>query len=241
MTHGEYGPTINILINGKFVPALVDTGATIYVMRPCLISVSQRQDTRTTLLDAGGKEITVEGTTIVELEIGNFCISHAMVIAAIQNDVIIGQDLMQKHDCIVDWKAATFTIAGTLVSMTVPGVRNINSSPCVLPVNHIQSTDDMSADRSCGAETTLLEPLQDVCKEGNRHLEENDRQRLRATLTKYNDTFYLHPDDLGRTALVNHSLDVGSARPIKQSRRQNRLPSGRKQDRKDQYAMAGNN
>ena len=86
-------------------------------MRPGLISVGQRQDTRMTLLDAGGKEITVEGTTIVELEIGNFCTSHAIVIAAIQNDVIIGQDLMQKHDCIVDWKAATFNIAGTLVSM----------------------------------------------------------------------------------------------------------------------------
>ena len=114
----------------------------------------------------------------------------------------------------MDWKAATFEIAGTLVSMTVPGARNINSSPCVLPVNHIQSTDDMSADRSCGA---LPEPLQDVCKEENRHLEENDRQRLRATLTKYSDTFTLHPDDLGRTALVDHSIDVGSARPIKQS------------------------
>ena len=158
-------------------------------MRPGLISVSQRQDTRTTLLDVGGKEITMEGTTIVELEIGNFCISHAMVIAAIQNDVIIEQDLMQKHDCIVEWKAATFKVAGTLVSMTVPGVRYINSSPCVLPVNHTQSTDDMSADRSCSAETTLPEPLQDVCKEGNRHLEENDRQRLRATLAKYSHTF----------------------------------------------------
>ena len=131
MSHGEGGPTIDILINVKLVPALVDTGVTIAVMRPGLIYyVSQRQDTRTTLLDGGGKEITVEGTTIVELEIGNFCISHAMVIAAIQNDVIIGQDLMQKHDCIVDWKAATFKIAGTLVSMTVPGVININSSLC---------------------------------------------------------------------------------------------------------------
>ena len=85
-------PSIS-LYTGKLVPAMVDTGATISVMRPSLISVSQRQDTRTTLLDAGGKDINVEGTTIVELEICNFCISHAMVIAAIQNDVIIGQDL----------------------------------------------------------------------------------------------------------------------------------------------------
>ena len=143
-----------------------------------------------------------------------------MVIAAIQNDVIIGQDVMQKHDGIVDWKTATFKIAGTLVSMTVPGARNINSSPCVIPVNHIQSTDDMSADRSCGAETTLPEPLQGVCREGNRHLEESDRQHLQATLTKCSDTFSLHPDDLGRNALLNHSIDVGSARPINQSPRQ---------------------
>ena len=103
VSHGEDGPTIDIIINGKSVLALVDTGATISVMRPCLISVGQRQDTRTTLLDAGGKGITVEGTTIAELEIGNFCTLHAIVIAAIQNDAIIGQDLMQKHDCILDW------------------------------------------------------------------------------------------------------------------------------------------
>ena len=198
----------------------MDTGATISVMRPGLIYVGQRQDTRMTLLDAGGKEKTVEGTTIVELEIGNFCTSHAIVIAAIQNDVIIGQDLMQKHDCIVDWKAATFNIAGSLVSMKVPGVRNENSSPCVVPANHIHCKDDMSTNRSWGAETMFPEPLQELCKEGNRHLEANDKERLRAMLCKYSDTFSLHPDDLGRTALVNHSIDVGSARPIKQSPRQ---------------------
>ena len=196
MSHGEDGPTIDIIINGKSVLALVDTGATISVMRPGLISVGQRQDTRMTLLDAGGKEITVEGTTIVELEIGNFCTSHAIVIAAIQNGVIIGQDLMQKHDCIVDWKAATFNIAGTVVSMKVPGVRNENSSPCVVPVNHIHCKDDMSTNRSCGAETMFPEPLQELCKEGNRHLETNDKERLRAMLCKYSDTFSLHPDDL---------------------------------------------
>ena len=74
----------------------------------------------------------------------------------------------------------------------------------------------MSADRSCGAETMFPEPLQELCKERNRQLEE----RLRAMLCKYSDTFSLHPDDLGRPALVNHSIDVGSARSIKQSPRQ---------------------
>ena len=84
----------------------------------------------------------------------------------------------------------------------------------------MQCTDDISADISCGAEIMLPEPLQELCKEGNRHLEANDKERLRAILSKYSDTFSLHPDDLGRTALVNHSIDVGSARPIKQSPRQ---------------------
>ena len=102
----------------------MDTGATISVMRPGLISVGQRQDTRMTLLDAGGQQIMVAGTSTVELENGNLCTSHAIVIAAIQNDVIIGQDLMQKHDCIMDWKGVTFNIAGALFSMKVPGVTN---------------------------------------------------------------------------------------------------------------------
>ena len=126
---------------------LVDTGATISAMRPGLIYVDQRQDTRTTLLDAGGKEIAVKGTTIVELEIGNFCTSHVIVIAKIQNDVIIGQDLMQKHDCIVDWKGATFKVADNLVSTKYPAMRNENASPCVVPVNRITFIDDVSADR----------------------------------------------------------------------------------------------
>ena len=73
----------------------------------------------------------MKGTTIVELEISNFCTSHVIVIAKIQNDVITGQDLMQKHDCIVDWKGATFKVADTLVSMKYPAVRNENSSPSV--------------------------------------------------------------------------------------------------------------
>ena len=80
-------------------------------------------------------------------------------------------------------------------------------------------------------ETMFPEPLHDLCKEGNRHLEANDKERLRAMLCKYSDTFSLHPDDLERTALVNHSIDVGSARPIKQSPRQ--IPLDKREEKQD--------
>ena len=124
---------------GPSLHALVDTGATISVVLPDFISVGQRQDTRTTLIDAGGKEIIVEGTTIVELEIGNYCTYHAMIIAAMQ-DLIIGQGVIRKHGCVVDWKTSTFNIADTLVSMRVPRESNEGSSqPIKQSLRQIQS------------------------------------------------------------------------------------------------------
>ena len=69
----------------------------------------------------------MEGTSIVELEIGNYCTCHAMIIAALQ-DLIIGQGLIRKHDCVVDWKTSTFNIADTLVAIRVPRESNEGSS-----------------------------------------------------------------------------------------------------------------
>uniref|UniRef100_A0A1X7ULV5 Uncharacterized protein n=1 Tax=Amphimedon queenslandica TaxID=400682 RepID=A0A1X7ULV5_AMPQE len=47
-------------------------------------------------------------------------------------------------------------------------------------------------------------------------LSDTEREQFYALLTSFADVFPINKDDLGRTGLLKHSIDTGSAPPIKQ-------------------------
>ena len=62
----------------------------------------------------------------------------------------------------------------------------------------------------------LPEYLQDLFTRSCRWLNSEQSEKLKGLLIKYQTVFAVNDEDLGRTNLVKHTINVGNAKPIKQ-------------------------
>ena len=69
---------------------------------------------------------------------------------------------------------------------------------------------------------TLPSHLQDLFERSIVHLSSNDQEKLQELLTKYQDVCARSNDDLSQTDRVQHRINTGTAKPIRQAPR--RLP-----------------
>ena len=67
--------------------------------------------------------------------------------------------------------------------------------------------------------STWPQPLQELYANSTGRLHKKQQSQLRAVLGRHTDLFAKSPDDLGRTNVVQHAIDTGDARPIKQNPR----------------------
>ena len=85
-------------------------------------------------------------------------------------------------------------------------------------------------------EADLPEHLEVVFQEGVRSLDDNQQKELKLLLSSYKDLFAKDKTDRGKTHLVQHSIDTGGHKPIKQ--RPRRLPiSKREEEHKEVQKM----
>ena len=63
------------------------------------------------------------------------------------------------------------------------------------------------------------EPLVELYNRSITKLDSNCKEQLHAVLDKYVDVFAKSPHNMGRTSVVTHTIDTGSAKPIKQQPR----------------------
>ena len=64
---------------------------------------------------------------------------------------------------------------------------------------------------------TLPSYLQDLFERSIVHLPSNDQEKLQELLTKYQDVFARSNDDLDQTERVQHRINTGTAKPIRQA------------------------
>lgn len=96
--------------------ALVDTGSTVSLIREGLLSGTDTKDNGmcwTTTIT--GKTVWMAEKKIVRVAVGNWALKHAFVMGNIQDACIIGVDLLEQWDAVVDVAARKFrTRLGTL-------------------------------------------------------------------------------------------------------------------------------
>jgi hypothetical protein len=82
-----------------------------------------------------------------------------------------------------------------------------------------------SAEKSVPVER--VEAIRELFDRSGLHLSSEEKEQLWLLLCDFHDVFSVGENDLGRTSLVKHSIDVGNARPIKLAPR--RLPLAKKE------------
>ncbi|KAJ8033437.1 hypothetical protein HOLleu_23675 [Holothuria leucospilota] len=119
------------------------------------------------------------------------------------------------------------TVAGVLEEVAeVVGMEGSSNGNQATPVRTVNT----AADEGQGTDEVPhhLVGLLDSC--GNR-LEKEQYRQLKELLIQYGDVFSMSSSDLGRTTVVKHAIDTGSAKPIKQPAR--RVPVQQRQVERD--------
>ena len=121
------GLFINVEFCGQSLSSLVDTGATLTILSTrvwngCRLS---KQGNLTsydkTLISASGNSLNVRGRTKVNLEIGSGQFETDVVVADVDNDLILGLDFMQQHRCSIDVTCKSLTIGSQTLKMSCRG------------------------------------------------------------------------------------------------------------------------
>ena len=87
---------------GKPTSFTIDTGATVSIMRPDLVSNRQPLNSSCTIQTVTGSPVKVVGKLYVRVRLGLLEFNHQMLVADIVDEVILGTDIMNAYGFVVD-------------------------------------------------------------------------------------------------------------------------------------------
>jgi len=97
--------TVDAWINGKFYVITLDTGASHSIIKKELIQEAIEPLPGVKLKTATGEKAEVLGSIQRRVTIGGKSVNHEFLVAAINDDVILGLDFMEKHNFTLDLKS----------------------------------------------------------------------------------------------------------------------------------------
>ncbi|KAJ8946965.1 hypothetical protein NQ318_015903 [Aromia moschata] len=101
------------LVDGKERLLLLDTGATRTIIRPDIVGTAARiTPTSWRLRTATGDPATIRGETNITIVIGNVSFEHRALVAEIEDELILGMDIMNTKGFELDFKNNVLKING---------------------------------------------------------------------------------------------------------------------------------
>ena len=105
-------PSLGVVVElfGRFVTALVDTGAGVSLISLRLlrsfdvdISTLQQDSVRPLLTGVTGQSLSTCGVVSLKFRIGSFCTNHAFIVVdGVTHDLILGSDVLTASGCTLD-------------------------------------------------------------------------------------------------------------------------------------------
>ncbi|KAJ8968046.1 hypothetical protein NQ317_018976, partial [Molorchus minor] len=110
-THQSNSIFIDALVDGKPRELLLDTGATRTIIRPDIVRTSTKvKPTPWRLRTATGQPATIHGEVGVTFNIGNTCFNGQVLVADIEDELILGMDIMNTKGFKLDFKRGVLQI-----------------------------------------------------------------------------------------------------------------------------------
>ncbi|KAJ8981797.1 hypothetical protein NQ317_006877 [Molorchus minor] len=111
LEHQSNSIFIDALVDGKPRELLLDTGATRTIIRPDIVGTSTKvKPTPWRLRTATGQPATIHGEVGVTFNIGNTCFNGQVLIADIEDELILGMDIMNTKGFKLDFKRGVLQI-----------------------------------------------------------------------------------------------------------------------------------
>ena len=227
-----HAPGLYLLCSVKGHPcwALVDTGSTISIVRPGVLP-----ETGWTPTDCKIRTVTEElagmlGKIPLPVTVGNTETTHKFWVAEILDPCIIGLDLLTRWGARVDvsrntihFGTETLTLQrrqGGKIGCTQAQLCSPGASPSPPPKPLPPSPETTTA---TSVEATTPQPpssdvdnaIQELYQRSSEGLDAQQSQQLRDLLQQFTDIFAAQNQDCTQTYLVQHSIDTGTALPIR--------------------------
>ncbi|KFD60666.1 hypothetical protein M514_27175 [Trichuris suis] len=205
VAHMQSHSAVKVLgyISGHQTELTIDTGAAVSLMDYGLfnnVQPSQLMDVRSIrVLTAGGNEMKIAGTSVVEVSIGGApAVRHTVLVAeGLTCPCLVGADFLRSHKCVIDFASGTLHIHNYEVKLKSER-RN----------EHIIAITD-----STSQDSTTHEVIKTMCADST--ADDRTQRQLREMLLRYKDVISMANDDIGRTSVVRHRIRTGNAKPIK--------------------------
>ncbi|BES90780.1 multicellular organismal development [Nesidiocoris tenuis] len=192
---------VQLQLNATPCYLLIDTGATVSVVRPDVARKSGAEIStahHAMLRTVHGELIEALGSARINVRLGERHIMHSFVVAEIFDEAILGLDLLNILGACLDLRSHRMLINSDIFPLlsfgTCPQVKNIE---CASDFEWIQRALD-SSELINGSE---------------------EYKKVFSLFQKHARVFAASGKPLGRTHVVKHAIETGDARPIKQAPR----------------------
>uniref|UniRef100_A0A5S6Q6P2 RNA-directed DNA polymerase n=1 Tax=Trichuris muris TaxID=70415 RepID=A0A5S6Q6P2_TRIMR len=198
-------------INGVQVYLLIDTGAARSLLSYdtwCLVNGS-KEELRPfggRLLAIDGGEINHNGVFTAMVSIGTkLCGCEFVVTKNFAYHAILGCDFLLKYGCVIDMQNRQLTMGNS--------DKRIQLVSCHLSAPTLK-TSFLSIDSLQPSEKDAK--LCCMINESSDHLTGEQKQRFQDLVDEFQDAFAWSDENLGRTTILKHKIDTGSAKPVRQ-------------------------
>lgn len=169
----------------------------------------------------------MRGTKRLKVQAGAQELVHKFWLADIRDPCIIGLDLLTRWGACVNVLGETITLGTEVVALqsgraAPPPMPSIASGPA-----HPQATLAASIAPAVSSSSETVEAVRDLWERSSAGLDPEQQHQLKCLLENYMDIFAAKDKDCTQTGLVQHSIDTGSAQPIRL--RPNRLALSKQQ------------
>lgn len=211
------GMYVPVTIGKLHVHLLIDTGAMVTILSNSLYKQIQRTNqlspTNIRLKQADGAEVTVYGTVFLTMKIGLSQLQTSLVVADIQNDGILGMDVLLRTGSVIHCDRFEVLLNGETIRCADAASETLMSR-CV---NHTSAIEHQVPN--------FLHQLLEKSKE-NTNI--SDYPKIEKLLSDYQDVFSQGDHDIGRTDKVTHGIHTTCPAPIRQ--RPRRSPIGQREE-----------
>lgn len=217
----------SVHIEGVPCTALIDTGSSITIVRPDVLQQAGTDwrgrvyPTPVMLKTVTGELAPMKGKGWLQVEYGGVTKHHEVWLAAVQDPCILGLDFLQRVGTLLDLRYGNIVHSGSCP--TTPHLRP--NAAASAGIRHPITNEPHATLQSPPTQPETRLAVETVWRNSCEGLCPQQCARLWALLAEFQDSFATCPEETGRTHLVQHSIDTGDARPIRQQPR--RLPLAR--------------
>ncbi|KAJ8948254.1 hypothetical protein NQ318_013242, partial [Aromia moschata] len=162
LQHPSNSIFVDGLVDGKERLLLLDTGATRTIIRPDIAGTAARiTPTSWRLRTATGDPATIRGETNITIVIGNVSFEHRALVAEIEDELILGMDIMNTKGFKLDFKNNVLKINGEEIVLhrkTEETIRVVLAEDTAVPERSEMILDAHLDGNPCVGNIMMFEP-----------------------------------------------------------------------------------